>query len=103
MELEGVPAPVLQHRFAAHLGRNYRFDFAWPEKLLAVEVDGGRWLVRRGKDGVPIPVGRHNHLEDYRKRNLAARLGWRMMSFMPEQIRSGEAVQEIRSCLVLPS
>lgn len=103
MEIEGVPAPTLQHAFARHLGRQFRFDFAWPERMVAVEVDGGRWLVRRGKDGRPVPVGFHNHVDDYRKLNLAARLGWRIMRFMPEMIRSGEAVQEIRSLLVVPS
>lgn len=103
MKLEGLPTPELQHRFAHHLGRQYRFDFAWPERLLAVEVDGGRWLVRRGKNGRPVPVGFHNHIDDYRKLNLAARLGWRVMRFMPEMIRSGEAVQELKSWLTLPS
>lgn len=100
---DGVAPPALQYKFAAHLGRQFRFDFAWPEKLLAVEVDGGRWLVRRGKDGRPVPVGYHNHVEDYRKLNMAARLGWRIMRFTPEMIRSGEALQEIRSWLVVPS
>lgn len=103
LALEGVVTPALQHEFAKHLGRRFRFDFAWPERMLAVEVDGGRWLVRRGKDGRPVPVGFHNHVDDYRKLNLAARLGWRVMRFMPEMIRSGEAVQEIKALLVLPS
>lgn len=103
LKLEGLPTPEQQYRFAAHLGRQYRFDFAWPERLLACEVDGGRWLVRRGKSGRPVPVGFHNHIDDYRKLNLAARLGWRVMRFMPEMIRSGEAVQELKSWLSLPS
>ncbi len=101
--LEPIEPPVTQYRFAAELGRQYRFDFAWPPRKLAAEVDGGRWLIRRGKDGQPIPVGWHLHTEDYRKNNLAQKLGWTVLRFVPEMIRSGEAITEIRAVLVVPS
>lgn len=100
---EGLPSPAMQLWFAKDLGRRYRFDFAWPDRKIAAEVDGGRWLVRRGKDGRPVPVGFHNHIDDYRKLNLAAKLGWKILRFTPEMIHSGEAIQELRSVLVVPS
>ncbi len=101
--LEPIPPPTTQHAFAADLGRRYRFDFAWPPRKIAAEVDGGMWLVRRGKDGQPIPVGRHLHSEDYRKMNLAQKLGWTVLRFTPEMIRTGEAIAELRSLLVVSS
>ena len=100
---EGLPAPALQFWFAKELGRRYCFDFAWPERKVAAEVDGGRWLVRRGQDGRPVPVGFHHHVDDYRKLNLATKLGWRVFRFLPEMIHSGEAIQELRAVLVVPS
>ena len=35
----GLPPPVTEYRF--HPERRWRADFAWPEKKLLVEVDGG--------------------------------------------------------------
>src|SRR4051794_10203576 len=45
----GYPRPVREYRFATDVGREYRFDFAWPdlrfESLngyrLAIEIEGG--------------------------------------------------------------
>jgi len=88
---------VEEYRFAKALKgpagrpRQYRFDFAWPQLRIAAEVDGGRFLVRRGKDGRPVPVGYHGSEADYGKLNSAALLGWRVFRFTPEMIRRGEA------------
>jgi len=35
---EGLPAPVFEYRF--HPSRKWRFDIAWPERRVAVEVEG---------------------------------------------------------------
>lgn len=66
----GLPAPVREYRF--HDTRNWRFDFCWPDHMLAVEVEGGVWA-----------NGRHNRgsgfIADCEKYNAAAILGWRVL------------------------
>jgi very-short-patch-repair endonuclease len=67
-----LPEPVAEYRFAEE--RRFRFDWAWPERRIAVEEDGGIWI-----------RGRHNHpagyLRDMEKLNLAAELGWRVLRY----------------------
>lgn len=69
-------APVREFRF--HPEREWRFDFAWPDAKLAVELEG----VGTGSKG----KGRHQRLpgmrEDCEKYNEAVRLGWRVLRFM---------------------
>lgn len=65
------PALVLQYRLP---GDKRPFDFAWPDKRLALEVDGGIWTNgahTRGK----------GKLRDDDKTNYAAACGWRVMRF----------------------
>lgn len=90
----GLPAPVLEHPFSKELGRKHRFDLAWKQRMLALEVDGGIW--KRGG-------GRHNRpsgfLRDAEKFNLAAQLGWRVLRCTPDDIKAGRALQLIREAL----
>jgi len=99
--LRGLPEPVRQFRFAdPH--RQYRVDFAWPDRDLAVEVDGGAFVGRGGRGAVMsrvAPVGHHQTVEDYRKRNLLNMLGWRLLAYQPDQIARGEALSEIELAL----
>ena len=71
----GLPPPQLEYRF--HPKRRWRFDLAWPEYHLAVELDGGEWLARGG---------RHNTDADREKLNHAAVLGWRVLRFSGQMI-----------------
>jgi hypothetical protein len=88
--LADLPAPERQYPFAAKVGRKHRFDFAWPSKMLAVEVDGGVHMAKGG-----VAVGHHASLRDYRKRNLAVKLGWRVLAYRPDMIRSGDALFDL--------
>jgi hypothetical protein len=45
------------------------------------------------------PVGHHQTVEDYRKRNLLNLLGWRLLAYQPDQIARGEALSEIELAL----
>jgi very-short-patch-repair endonuclease len=80
----GLPAPVREHVFAKP--RRWRIDFAWPERRLAIEIDGATWS-----------GGRHNRgsgLErDYEKLNALALLGWTVLRFSSSLVRSGEALR----------
>ena len=67
-----APAPVTQHRFAPP--RRFRFDFAWLEAKVAVEIDGGVWVAGRHTRGSGVQA-------DYVKLNLATAGGWRVLRF----------------------
>ena len=66
------PAPIAEHRFAPP--RRFRFDFAWPDKLIAVELEGGVWA--RGRH-----VRGKGYESDCEKYNLAQSLGWSVYRF----------------------
>lgn len=80
-------------QFAFHPDRKWRFDFAWPQRKVALEVDGG---VHSG--------GRHTRgtgfTEDIEKRNAAIILGWRVLHATGEHVKSGKAVQWLESLLL---
>lgn len=82
--------PVREYRFAA--GRRWRFDFAWPHQLLAVECEGGVWSGGRHTRGAGF-------IADTEKYNAATLLGWRVLRFTCEAIRRGEAVNLIEAAL----
>ena len=67
-----LPGPQREYRFAPP--RRFRFDFAWPEHRVAVEVEGGTWA--GGRHVRPQGYGR-----DCEKYNLAVALGWRVFRF----------------------
>lgn len=76
----GWEVPVAEHRFAPP--RRWRFDLAWPGKLIAVEFQGGIWC-----------MGRHNRPKgfaaDCEKFSTAASLGWRVMPVTYAQFKNG--------------
>jgi hypothetical protein len=71
-----VREPVAEHRFAPP--RRWRFDWAWPDLLIAVEINGGVWS--RGRH-----VRGKGYLADLEKINAAQALGWRVGQFAPNQ------------------
>jgi len=82
----GVPPPKREHRF--HPTRRWRFDFAWPERRLAVEVDGGTYSGGRHVR----PAGFEGDCE---KHNAAMIADWRVLRFTAAMIRDGRAVQQV--------
>lgn len=95
----GIPEPEREVQFAAGEGRRFAVDYGWPAIKLGVEIDGG--IYGRGEP-CPIcgrrPVGAHTSIErlrtDQEKSNLAVRLGWAILHYRPEQVRSGQAFVE---------
>lgn len=92
LTLLGAPAPEREFRF--HPTRKWRLDLAWPALKLGVEVEGG---IYRG--------GGHTHVKDLKrdmeKGNALALLGWRLLRFHGDQVRSGEAASTIMEALAL--
>ena len=77
----GLPSPVPEHRF--HVKRLWRFDYAWLEWKVALEVEG---LQRPGKKS------RHTtnsgYIGDMEKYNEAALDGWLVIRVVPSQLYS---------------
>lgn len=82
MNIGGVP------EFKFHPTRKWRFDLAWPENKIAMEVEGGVWTGGRHTRGTGF-------LKDCEKYNAAASLGWRVFRFTPKQVRRLEHVPVI--------
>lgn len=69
--------PVVEHRF--HPVRKWRFDFAWPEHRVALEVEGGVWTGGRHTRG-------SGFVKDVEKYNAAGRLGWIVLRCVPSDL-----------------
>ena len=82
----GAPTPVREHRF--NPPRRYRFDFAWPEIMLAVELEGGT-LSKYKKSRHTTGTGFHNDCQKY---NQAALMGWTVLRFDSAMINNLEAI-----------
>ena len=86
LDLVGLPPPTPEFKFAAEaMGRQWRSDFAWPDKMILVEIEGGIWVKGRHTRG----QGFEN---DCHKYNAAAELGYRVFRFTPAMLHSGEAI-----------
>jgi len=74
-------------------GREFRWDFAFPEARLMVEVQGGIWRAK-GAHNTGAAITR-----DCEKAAYAAMHGWRTFGVTAAQIKSGEAVQWIAAAI----
>ena len=77
-------APVREHKF--HPTRKWRFDFAWPDQMVAAECEGGIWNQGRHTRGSGV-------IGDMDKYNEAARMGWAVFRFEGKSIKDGSAVK----------
>jgi very-short-patch-repair endonuclease len=67
-----------------HPTRRWRFDFAFPDEKIAVEVEGGTWVNGAHSRG--------KHFEsDCEKYGEAAVLGWTVLRVTPDMIGDGRA------------
>lgn len=73
----GVKEPAREYHFCGD--RRWRFDFAWPEERVAIEVEGGGWV--RGRHHRP-----EGFTEDCRKYNRAVLEGWRVLRYTADNI-----------------
>lgn len=76
-QLAGFPDPVTELLF--HPKRKWRFDYAWEEQMIALEIhSGGRHTRGRGFVG------------DRTKMNEATLLGWTVLEVTPEHIKTSQ-------------
>jgi hypothetical protein len=115
LERANLPPWLTEYRFTKM--RRWRFDYAWPDFHIALEIEGGvfgRMIViergherRRGrsiplKPGTRVRVGgRHNSgkglEDDCVKYNHAATLGWTVIRVTTRMVRDGEAITALRA------
>ena len=72
-----LPPAVQEFKF--NPDRRWRFDFAWPEQKVAVEIEGGVWSGGRHTRGAGF-------IGDCEKYNAAVLSGWRIFRFTSKHI-----------------
>ena len=85
LKKEGL-VPVKEYKF--HPTRKWRFDYAFPESMVAVEVEGGVWTGGRHTSGAGF-------LKDMEKYNTALLHGWRVYRVTPKTLTSRDTITDI--------
>lgn len=86
-----LPEPCFEYHF--HPTRKYRFDIAWPEKRVAIEVQGGIWM--QGRHVQPSAL-----IREYEKLNSAAIHGWRLLYILPDDLCRASTVVLLKLMLL---
>jgi len=71
---DGITEPHREYRF--HPSRRWRFDYAWPSRMIALEIEGGVWTGGRHTRGAGF-------LGDMEKYNAATLMGWKVLRCVP--------------------
>jgi very-short-patch-repair endonuclease len=85
-----MPTPTPEFRF--HPVRKFRWDWAWPEARLALEVEGGVWSGGAHGRGTGI-------VRDMEKSTLAAEEGWRIIRVTPSNLATEATMDSIHRAL----
>jgi len=86
---QGLSTPTPEYHFAKP--RRWRFDYAWPEHKVALEVQGGIFIAGRHSRGAAL-------LKEWEKLNMAAMRGWRILYCQPKDLCSVATMSAIRAC-----
>ena len=96
-----LPPPVREYRFARGFtdpftqqtkDRLWRFDFAWPDQKVALEIEGGAWVSGRHTRG----AGFENDCEKYA---AALLLGWKVIRVPTRWVRNLRALNTLEATL----
>jgi hypothetical protein len=90
LEAAGLPAPCREFRFAP--SRRWRFDYAWPDRRLALEREGGTWTGGRHVRG-------RGYEADCEKYNAAALAGWTVLRVTTAMLQDGRALTLLQLAL----
>jgi len=88
-KLFGLPMP--ERQFVFHPVRKWHLDFAWVDRRIAVEVNGGLYVTGRHNRGAQLE-------QEFEKLNEACRLGWDVFLFGPKWLyRPKRSVQSSKA------
>lgn len=93
-QLRAAGLPLAEREYRFDPVRRWRFDFAWPEMRVAVEVQGAIYVKGKHSTGRGIE-------KDHEKANAAVLAGWKVLQYSRVPIESGEALRQIEA-LVRP-
>lgn len=79
--------PVPEREYVFLPDRKYRFDFAWPDRKVALEIEGGTYS--KGKSRHTTGVGFDGDCVKYA---LAIAAGWKVYRFSSNQVNKGVAM-----------
>ena len=77
-----------EQEFKFHQSRKWRADFHLKGRMILIEVEGGIWSGGRHTRG-------KGYIGDMQKYNAATMLGYQVIRFSTEQVKSGLAIQQI--------
>jgi len=77
--------PTPERNYKGIPGRKYEFDFAWPSRKIALEVQGG--VFKKGGHSTGVGITR-----DCEKACLAVVGGWKLLPVTGDQIKQGKAI-----------
>jgi very-short-patch-repair endonuclease len=90
LQLLGLPLPVREFRF--HPTRKWRFDLAYPDNRLAIEIEGATYSGGRHVRG-------KGYEEDCLKYDEAAIAGWAVLRVTGPMVEEGRATELIARAL----
>ena len=82
--------PTQQYKFCAK--RKWTADFAWVEKRIILEIEGGIWTQGRHVRGAGFE-------KDCEKYNWATAHGWKVFRVPSDCVKSGEAIALVEEVL----
>lgn len=88
----GGTGPGVRQRIKDAGLSDWRIDFAYPAKKLAIECEGGTWTGGRHTRGAGFEA-------DTAKYNALTLHGWRLLRFTSTAIKSGVALKVIETAL----
>ena len=88
----GLPEPVAEFQF--HAERKWRFDYAWPDWKVALEVEGGVWT--GGAHGRGTGITR-----DIEKYNHAQCNGWIVIRCLPAEQNNAQTFAFLKAAMAV--
>lgn len=90
--LESFKIQLPEPEYKFHPTRKWRFDYAWPNHKVALEIEGGVWTRGRHTRG-------SGFIGDMEKYNNAAMLGWRIIRITPNELYKTETINMLNKTL----